>query len=320
VVLFDTARRRVNARLLDAGGGVRMTDGTEVRLRGRVTFWDRGGRLQLQMSDIDPSFTLGRLADDRARLLRALAAEGLLERQAALTRPSVPLRLGLVTSAGSAAEHDVPTSLPGRASAPVLRADVRPGTRARFGGVGLRAVAPRGVDVVLLVRGRATTESRRADSEGIGRGGGGPSSPCSQGSATTSTARWPTRWPTPATRRPRPAQAVVADAGVQQRTIAARGRSAGSPAPRPPEAERLRACGQHVAVATARVWRPPTATMTRGAGWSVTLARPTAGSTGPWPTSRRAGVSTCATHEATRFASGCRQPRRWRWRPAGSTV
>src|SRR5690606_33164562 len=39
VVLFDTARRRVNARLTDAGGGVRMTDGTEVRLRGRVTFY-----------------------------------------------------------------------------------------------------------------------------------------------------------------------------------------------------------------------------------------------------------------------------------------
>src|SRR5262245_40109888 len=107
VVLFDLARRRVNARLTDAGGGVRMTDGTEVRLRGRVTFWERGGRLQLQMSDIDPAFTLGRLAADRDRLLRTLAAEGLLARQGALDRPAVPLRLGLVTSAGSAAAHDV---------------------------------------------------------------------------------------------------------------------------------------------------------------------------------------------------------------------
>jgi exodeoxyribonuclease VII large subunit len=126
VVLFDTARRRVNARLLDAGGAVRMTDGTEVRLRARITWYDRGGRLQLQMSDIDPAFTLGRLAADRERLLRTLDAEGLLGRQAALVRPLVPLRLGLVTSGGSAAEHDVLDEL--RRSGigfSVTRADVR---------------------------------------------------------------------------------------------------------------------------------------------------------------------------------------------------
>ncbi|HKY64857.1 MAG TPA: exodeoxyribonuclease VII large subunit, partial [Acidimicrobiales bacterium] len=126
VVLFDMARRRVNARLTDAGGAVRMTDGTEVRLRGRLTYYERGGRLQLTMSDIDPDFTLGRLAADRDRLLRLLEAEGLLGRQASLPRPLLPLRLGLVTSRGSAAEHDVLDEL--RRSGigfSVLRADVR---------------------------------------------------------------------------------------------------------------------------------------------------------------------------------------------------
>ncbi len=107
VVLFDVARRRVNARLRQAGGAVRMEDGTEVRVRGRIGYWAPGGRLQLQMTDIDPAFTLGRLAADRDRLLRQLAAEGLLEQQRRLTLPLVPLRLGLVTSAGSAAEQDV---------------------------------------------------------------------------------------------------------------------------------------------------------------------------------------------------------------------
>jgi exodeoxyribonuclease VII large subunit len=173
VVLFDMARRRVNARLTDAGGGVRMTDGTEVRLRGRVTFWDRGGRLQLQMSDIDPAFTLGRLAADRERLLRALDAEGLLGRQGALARPLVPLRLGLVTSAGSAAEHDVVDEL--RRSGigfAVVRADVRVqgAHAARSVAWGLRAVASRGVDAVLLVRGGgATTDLAAFDAEAIAR-------------------------------------------------------------------------------------------------------------------------------------------------------
>jgi len=107
VVLFDKARRRVNNQLRGAGGSVRMENGTEVRIGGRVDFWGPRGRLQLLMSDIDPAFTLGRLALDRERLLRQLEAEGLLARQKRLAFPLVPLRVGLVTSAGSAAEHDV---------------------------------------------------------------------------------------------------------------------------------------------------------------------------------------------------------------------
>src|SRR5690606_35263940 len=173
VVLFDAARRRVNARLTAAGGGVRMTDGTEVRIRGRITFYERGGRQQLQMSDIDPDFTLGRLAADRERVLRQLAAEGLLDRQSRLPRPTLPLRLGLVTSAGSAAEHDVLDEL--RASGigfTVVRADVRvQGTRAPASVArGLRAVAARGVDLVLLVRGGgAATDLAAFDGEVIAR-------------------------------------------------------------------------------------------------------------------------------------------------------
>ena len=173
VVLFDAARRRVNARLTAAAGRVRMTDGTEVRIRGRITFYERGGRLQLQMSDIDPDFTLGRLAADRERVLRQLAAEGLLDRQARLPRPLLPLRLGLVTSAGSAAEHDVLDEL--RASGigfTVGRADVRvQGTRAPASVArGLRAVAARGVDLVLLVRGGgAATDLAAFDGEVIAR-------------------------------------------------------------------------------------------------------------------------------------------------------
>jgi exodeoxyribonuclease VII large subunit len=257
VVLFDTARRRVNARLTDAGGAVRMTDGTEVRLRGRVTFWDRGGRLQLQMSDIDPSFTLGRLADDRARLLRVLAAEGLLDRQAALVRPSVPLRLGLVTSAGSAAEHDVLDELARSGIGfSVLRADVRvQGTRAaRSVAWGLRAVAARGVDLVLLVRGGgATTDLAAFDSEGIARAVAGLDVPVLTGighdidrSLADEVAHASYKTPTAC------AQAVVADVrSVEQRTLSA-WRSIALAARRHGrrEAERLRACGQHVAVAT----------------------------------------------------------------------
>ncbi|MGH9215865.1 MAG: exodeoxyribonuclease VII large subunit, partial [Acidimicrobiales bacterium] len=41
VVLFDDARRQVNARLGAGGNAVRMVDGTEVRVRGRPGYWPR---------------------------------------------------------------------------------------------------------------------------------------------------------------------------------------------------------------------------------------------------------------------------------------
>ena len=257
VVLFDLARRRVNARLTDAGGGVRMTDGTEVRLRGRLGFWDRGGRLQLVMSDIDPAFTLGRLAADRERLLRTLAAEGLLTRQASLPRPLVPLRLGLVTSAGSAAEHDVLDELARSGIGfRVVRADVRvQGTRAaRSVAWGLVAVAGRGVDAVLLVRGGgATTDLAAFDGETIARAVAGLDVPVYTGighdidrSVADEVAHSSYKTPTAC------AQAVVADVvAVSQRTVAAwDGVAVAARRHGRRQAERLRARGQHIAVAT----------------------------------------------------------------------
>jgi exodeoxyribonuclease VII large subunit len=257
VVLFDMARRRVNARLKDAGGGVRMTDGTEVRLRGRVTYYERGGRLQLQMSDIDPAFTLGRLAADRDRLLRVLDAEGLLHCQAALPRPLVPLRLGLVTSAGSAAEHDVLDEL--RRSDigfSIVRADVRvQGARAaRSVAWGLAAVAARGVDAILLVRGGgATTDLAAFDGEVIARAIAGLDVPVLTGigheidrSIADEVAHASYKTPTAC------AHAVVADVrAVDRRAVEAWLGVVGLARLRSQrEAERLRACGRHVALGT----------------------------------------------------------------------
>lgn len=257
VVLFDMARRRVNARLTDAGGGVRMTDGTEVRLRGRVTFYERGGRLQLQMSDIDPAFTLGRLAADRDRLLRVLDAEGLLTRQAGLPRALVPLRLGLVTSAGSAAEHDVLDEL--RRSGigfSIARADVRVqgAQAARSVAWGLRAVAARGVDAVLLVRGGgATTDLAAFDGEVIARAIAGLDTPVLTGighdidrSVADDVAHASYKTPTAC------AQALVAEVRAAEHRTEQAWRSIVSAARHRSQrdAERLRACGRHVALAT----------------------------------------------------------------------
>jgi exodeoxyribonuclease VII large subunit len=106
VTLWASDKQVVNAVLRRAGGAVRMTDGTEVRIRVRVSWYAERGRVSLRMLSIDTAYTLGRLAEAREVLLRTLEAEGLLRRQARLVLPPVPLRVGLVTSDGSAAAHD----------------------------------------------------------------------------------------------------------------------------------------------------------------------------------------------------------------------
>jgi exodeoxyribonuclease VII large subunit len=173
VTLLDGARQQVNAVLREAGGAMRITDGTRIRIRGRLELYAQKGRIQLRMSGIDPSYTLGLLLSERDRVLRALAAEDLLDRNGHLPFPALPLRVGLVTSRGSAAMADFVDELDrSRFAWRVRLVDVR------VQGVGadrsiaraLRLVARAGVDLVALVRGGgARTDLATFDSEHLAR-------------------------------------------------------------------------------------------------------------------------------------------------------
>lgn len=88
-----------------------MQEGVEIRCRGRVDFYPEGGRLQMVIDEIDPLFTLGMLERRRQETLAALQEAGLLDRNSGLRLPHIPLRIGLVTSAESAAYHDFLSTL-----------------------------------------------------------------------------------------------------------------------------------------------------------------------------------------------------------------
>ena len=172
VVLFASDRDPVNWALRRAGAG-RMVDGVEVRIRGRVVHYAARGSVQLKMTWIDTEYTLGRLAAERSRVLRVLEAEGLLDRNASLPFPLVPLRIGLVTSAGSAAEADFVHELEQAGAAfTVLLVDTRvqgPDAVASL----VRAIEllrTRPVDIVALVRGGgAQTDLAAFDREEVAR-------------------------------------------------------------------------------------------------------------------------------------------------------
>ncbi len=83
----------------------------EVCLECRVDFYAKFGKLSLKVVGVDPAFSLGKLEAQRRRTMQYLTQQGLLGRQQELHLPDLPLRVGLITSPGSAAEQDFRTGL-----------------------------------------------------------------------------------------------------------------------------------------------------------------------------------------------------------------
>ena len=73
-----------------------------VVLRGTLDFYRARAEVGFILAELDVTALLGRMAAERAALLRTLAAEGLLERNRALAGARrCPLRVGLVASPGT---------------------------------------------------------------------------------------------------------------------------------------------------------------------------------------------------------------------------
>ncbi len=156
VVLFRDDKERVNTIIKQHGDAIRMVDGVSVRIQGMLDFYAPRGQLQLRMISIDPAHTLGALAAEREALLKALATEGVLRRNAGLALAPVPLRVGIVTSLGSAAHADMlKVFAPSGFAFQVFEIDTPvqgPDAPAEIAAaVGM--VAGAGVDVLVLARG-----------------------------------------------------------------------------------------------------------------------------------------------------------------------
>lgn len=143
-------------RLLgDAGvGGLR--DGVEIRLKGTIGVASRNSVVRLSLLEIDPAFTAGRLAVDRAAVMRKMTADGSLASNSRLPVPLVPLRVGLVTSRGSAAHGDFTDQLRRssyRFAVKTAHVSVQGETAADQVAAGLARFSSDLVDIVALVRG-----------------------------------------------------------------------------------------------------------------------------------------------------------------------
>ncbi len=112
VTLFASDKVAIN-RVLQRSGAGRFGDGVAVRIRGRLSHYGPRSTVQLRMIWIDTDYTLGKLAAERARVVQALADDGLLDANARLPFPAVPQHIALITSEGSAAHADFMEELAG---------------------------------------------------------------------------------------------------------------------------------------------------------------------------------------------------------------
>lgn len=163
---FKTKWRRLQAELADAGA--ELCPGRQVRLFGTVTVWD-SGRVFLELSAVDVAALVGRRAAERERVIRALAGEGLLERNRQRPLPAVPLRVGLVASQGSDGHRDFAGVLD-RSGFAFAVTFVHAAVQGPGAGAALAAALRRldGIDVACLVRGGGT-ELDAFDAEALAR-------------------------------------------------------------------------------------------------------------------------------------------------------
>ena len=82
-----------------------LSEGMEVRLKGRLDFHERYG-LKFIIEEIDPTYTIGKLEIQRRQLIAALQSEQLLGLNAALTPPSVWQRIAVISSETAAGWAD----------------------------------------------------------------------------------------------------------------------------------------------------------------------------------------------------------------------
>src|ERR1019366_6403547 len=86
--------------------GIALDAGMVVRARGKVEFYKTRGTVDFILNELDTDALLGKVAAERARLIKALVDEDLFDRNRRVPVPRLPLRVGLVASPGTEGYRD----------------------------------------------------------------------------------------------------------------------------------------------------------------------------------------------------------------------
>ncbi|MEM1321061.1 MAG: exodeoxyribonuclease VII large subunit [Bacteroidota bacterium] len=104
---YKRIRRRIGRQLDDI-----LQEGMQVLLQIKVDYHERYG-LKFQIEDIDPAYTLGRLALQKRQAIMQLQQRGLLDKNGELALPTVLQDIAIVSSKQAAGYHDFIRQLEG---------------------------------------------------------------------------------------------------------------------------------------------------------------------------------------------------------------
>ncbi|MCB9772031.1 MAG: exodeoxyribonuclease VII large subunit [Candidatus Omnitrophica bacterium] len=106
LVIFSGRKIYIDQVLKSAENAFSLKDDIEVKFLCKVDFYPPHGAVRLIVESIDPIYTLGKIAQEKQRLIALLKGKGTLDKNKQLPLPLVPLNLGLITSHDSAAYND----------------------------------------------------------------------------------------------------------------------------------------------------------------------------------------------------------------------
>jgi exodeoxyribonuclease VII large subunit len=171
VVCWSSRWSRVRTTLDQLG--ITLDAGLVVRVRGEVQLYKPRGDISFILSEFDTDALLGKLAAERARVIKALTDEGLLDRNRSLPIPAVPLKIGLVASPGTEGYRDFLGQLEASGFAFDVRAvatQVQGRDAHRTVARAIRALGSTDCDLIVLVRGGGSKADLAAfDSEVVAR-------------------------------------------------------------------------------------------------------------------------------------------------------
>ncbi|HPN55392.1 MAG TPA: exodeoxyribonuclease VII large subunit [Candidatus Omnitrophota bacterium] len=113
LVIFSGRKAAVDEMLAQAQNAFSLKDDIEVKFLCQVDFYPPHGAVRLIVESIDPTYTLGKIAQEKQRLIALLKKAGTLDANKARPFPLVPLRIGLITAFDSAAYNDFVSELSG---------------------------------------------------------------------------------------------------------------------------------------------------------------------------------------------------------------
>jgi len=99
--IFNSDINRILKKFQEANLGNELKDGIEVRVLCKLDLWPPHGHYNIIIKDIDPEYTLGKLAQSREAIIQYLRSKNLLDKNKRTFLPLVPQIVGLISQLDS---------------------------------------------------------------------------------------------------------------------------------------------------------------------------------------------------------------------------